>query len=591
MCKKICFIILLLPLFLGAQNQGLAKSFFEDGAYEKANIEYTKLIIKQPYRIDFIQKKVICLQELEKYEEAYKLLEKSISGKYKRPQLWVEIGYNYTLQKDSVQAQKAYIKAIKAVTDNPNAAYSIGRAFESHNLLEEAKTVYVKAMQQSPKTNVHLQLAYVYGQLNEIEKMFDSYLSLMTKNEKLIPRVQQLISAFITDDAQNENNKKLKRALIKKLQANPNTLWNEQLSWLFSQQEQYDRAFVQEKAIYKREGETLQRLFNLAIEAMEHNKNEVATEILDFIQTQKLTQTTQIKIAEMLLKIAQKTATKKEYAAIEKRYKVALDSFGVSPETIALQLDYVNLLAFKNNKRQEALQFFNTHKNQRLNRFNKARFLMKYADILVADGQFNNALIKYTKIQKSLKNNVLSQEARFKVAKTSYYKGDFEWALQQLKVLKASTSQLIANDALNLHLLINEHIKDDSLHIALKKYAKADLLAFQHKNDESIAVLADILQQHKGDKIEDDALFLQAKLYEKEGNDKAAIKNYKFIIKNLKESVFLDDAHYRLAKLYLKQGNDALAKKEFETIIFKHPDSIYFVEAQKRYRKLRGDNI
>ena len=34
------------------------------------------------------------------------------------------------------------------------------------------------------------------------------------------------------------------------------------------------------------------------------------------------------------------------------------------------------------------------------------------------------------------------------MAKANYYKNDFDWALQQVKVLKQSSSLLIANDAL-----------------------------------------------------------------------------------------------------------------------------------------------
>jgi len=217
---------------------------------------------------------------------------------------------------------------------------------------------------------------------------------------------------------------------------------------------------------------------------------------------------------------------------------------------------------------------------------------MKLADILVAEGKFNQALINYSKIQRHLKNNTLSQEARFKVAKTSYYKGDFDWALQQLKVLKTSTSQLIANDALDLHLLINDHINEDSLHVALKKYAKADLLAFQNKKEASIIILTDILNQHPVNKIVDDVLFLQGKLLEEQSNYKKAVSNYERIINTLKESVFIDDALFRLAYLHLNTFDEKeKAINYFKTILFNHADSIHFVEAQKMYRKLRGDSL
>jgi TolA-binding protein len=192
----------------------------------------------------------------------------------------------------------------------------------------------------------------------------------------------------------------------------------------------------------------------------------------------------------------------------------------------------------------------------------------------------------------SLKNSTISQEARFKVAKTSYYKGDFDWAESQLKILKSSTSQLIANDALDLKLLISDNKFEDSLQIALKHYAKADLFAFQNKTDDAITLLDKILAEHKGESITDQALFKQAKLYEKKKQYNKAEANYQLIIKDYREDILADDAHYHLAELY----NTHLAKPEdakqlYEKIIYELEDSIYFIEARKKFRMLRGDSI
>ena len=139
---------------------------------------------------------------------------------------------------------------------------------------------------------------------------------------------------------------------------------------------------------------------------------------------------------------------------------------------------------------------------------------MKLADILVLQEKFNEALIFYSQIQASLKNSTISQEARFKVAKTSYYKGDFDWAESQLKILESSTSQLIANDVLELKLLISDNKYEDSTQTALKYYAKADLSAFQTKTDEAIAILDKILKEHKGQSIKIKHSYKQAQLFE-----------------------------------------------------------------------------
>jgi tetratricopeptide (TPR) repeat protein len=244
------------------------------------------------------------------------------------------------------------------------------------------------------------------------------------------------------------------------------------------------------------------------------------------------------------------------------------------------------------NETDEAISFLEEALKQPLNSMEKAQVKLELGDVLVLKEQFNKALIYYTQIQRNLKNSTISQEARFKVAKTSYYKGDFKWAESQLKILKASTSQLIANDALDLKLLITDNKYEDSLQIALKLYAKADLLSFQNRNDEAIILLNRILDEHKTEPIVAQALYKQAQLFEIKEQFNKAIVNYEAIIANYREGVLIDDAYFHLAEIYEKQLNQPdKAKELYEKIIFDHADSIYFVDARKRFRTLRGDAI
>ena len=217
---------------------------------------------------------------------------------------------------------------------------------------------------------------------------------------------------------------------------------------------------------------------------------------------------------------------------------------------------------------------------------------MLLADILVFDEKFNQALIYYSQIQQEVKGDLLAQEARFKVAKTSYFKADFTWAQVQLDVLKKSATQLIANDAMQLSLLIKDNTLEDSTQTALKQFARADLLMFQKKETEAILVLKNLLENHKGEKIEDEALLKLGNLYEVKGEYKKAAESYRSLIQFYNEDILADDAHYRLAKLYeTKLNQPEKAKKYYELLIFNFGDSIYFVEARKKYRMLRGDEI
>ncbi len=178
------------------------------------------------------------------------------------------------------------------------------------------------------------------------------------------------------------------------------------------------------------------------------------------------------------------------------------------------------------------------------------------------------------------------------MAQTSFYKGDFDWALTQLKVLRSSTSQLIANDAMQLSLLISDNSLEDSTQTALKKYARADLLAYQNKTKEAISVLDDILLNHKGEKIEDEALLKQGKLLETSKDYSAAEFNYQKIINFYPRDILADDAYFALAELYRKILNEPeKAKEHYEKIIYNYQDSYFFPEARKQFRLLRGDAI
>jgi hypothetical protein len=64
---------------------------------------------------------------------------------------------------------------------------------------------------------------------------------------------------------------------------------------------------------------------------------------------------------------------------------------------------------------------------------------------------------------------VVAHEASLKAAKTSYFKTDFVWALKQFK---RPIHQLIANDALEYFLLINDNTVADSDTNSLKGICK-----------------------------------------------------------------------------------------------------------------------
>ncbi len=576
-----------------AQNSFLAKQYFDDGDFDKAVVFYEKLVQENPRRTDYHTSLIRCYQQLERYDDAEKIIIKKLEEPNSHPVYYIELGHNYTLQDKESEATKNYDLAYSYVEKNPNNAYGIGHRFQEHSLLKYASKTYTRAMELNPQLDFNFQLARIYGEQGDIEKMFTSYIRLVTKDNKKLPTVIRSLDDFISSDAQAKNNIKLKRILLKEAQNNPNLVWNELLSWLFMQQKQFNSAFNQEKAIYKRSEDTNpNRLQVLGKLALEEGEKETAKDIFSYIAQNSVVSSVNLDAQLQILDIDLELSNNKKLDEVQKSYEALLETYGYQTNSLQLQIAYANFLTFKKETPKPAIDILKKSLNLPLNKYGKAYVKMALGDILVYDKKFNEALIYFSQIQKDLKNDVLGQNARYKVAQVSFYKGDFNWALSQLKVLRSSTSQLIANDAMQLSLLISDNSLQDSTQTALKKYAIADLLAYQNKNTEAITALGDILKNHKGEKIEDEALLKQGELLEKQKRYEEAELNYQKIVEFYGDGILADNAHYALGNLYNSELlNPEKAKYHYERIIYSYQDSYYFPLARKEFRKLRGDTI
>lgn len=587
-----CLLIFCFSLISFSQNETLANNYFDRGDFEKALPIYKALYEQNPTRVDYFRSYIETLQQLENFLESERLIQEKLSSSQNHPLFLIEMGRNYFIQNHNEQANSYFQQALEVIEENPKLAHSIAYSFEKYSLLQLAIDAYTKGMELDPNQNFNNQLARIYGEQGKLEKMFESYLNLIAINPSSIIAAQRNFSRYITDDPQNKANDLLRKVLLKRSQNNPDLFYNQLLSWLFVQQKQYNQAFIQEKAIYKRSQKGLQEMTDLALIAFEDQNYSISNEILNFILEQTDQEITRLKAHQYQMKIAVKTATKETFPEVQNKFEELLAIFNDHPNSFQLKLDYNTFLAFQNNKQQLAITNLKKIKQDNLSKYQEANILMLLADILVFNEKFNEALIYYSQIQNLVKNDPLAHQARFKVARTSYFKGDFEWAQTQLDILKKSSSQLIANNAIELSLLISDNSQEDSLHIALKKYAKAALLNLQGKHTDALGLLDTILQHHKGETLEDEALLLQAQVFEKTNQFEKAIANYMMILEFHNEDILADNAYFFLAELYnkiLKQPEKA--KEFYEQIIFNHQDSIFFVEARKQYRSIRGDAI
>lgn len=589
MTKIFTYLFFFCSLIGFAQNELLAQNYFDKGEFDKATSMYEELDKKQPGNFYFTQKLVSCYQGLKQFDKAEKLL-LSKKEKSNQPSFFVELGYNAQLQKDQVKADSYYKKAIDAVANQPNYAYQIGQAFEQKSLLQQAYNTYEIGQKNNSGMNFDYQMALLQGQMGNLDVMVVKLLDYSYSNINATLNVQNQLVLFMQDDAENVFANSLKKELLIRTQKTQDIYWNQFLSWLYVNQKEYNKAFIQEKSIYKRNPESFDDIIQLAQICVNEKDNETAQAIFQFILQNTTDESTILNAQYFLLKNEIANAKPENYPLIQSKFDAILTQFGDSPFSVDLQILAAHFKAFYQNDFENAKVLLDKLMEMPLNIRQKAKVKMELADVFVFNEKFNQAIIYYAQIQNDLPNDEFSHEASMRMAKTSFFKKDFNWAKKQASELKQASTQLIANDAVELFLLISDNEAEDSLKVALQDFSKADLLEYQNKPAEALDAFLQILIKHKGQSIEAGTLYKVGRNYEKLGNFAKAISYYQTILDNHKDGIYIDEALFYSAEIYKKQLNDLeKAKSLYEKVVLEHPDSIYFTESRKQYRQLRGD--
>ena len=425
MKKIFTYLFFFFSLISVAQNEQLAQNYFDKGEFDKAASLYEELEKKQPNNFYFTQKLVSCYQGLKQFEKAEKLLLNK-KEKFNQPNYFVELGYNSQLQKEASKADSYYKKAIDAVANQPNYAYQIGQAFEQKTLLQQAYTTYEIGQKNSSGMNFDYQMALLQGQMGNLDVMVVKLLDYSFSNVNATLNVQNQLVLFMQDDAENVFANSLKKELLLRTQKTQDIYWNQFLSWLYVNQKEYNKAFIQEKSIYKRNPESFDDIIQLAQICVNEKDNETAQAIFEFILQNTTDESTILNAQYFLLKNEIENARPEKYPIIQSKFDTLLSQYGGSPFSVDLRLLAAHFKAFYQNDFESSKALLDKTMEMPLNIRQKAEVKMELADVLVFNEKFNQAIIYYAQIQNDLPNDEFSHEASMRMAKTSFFKKRFQ---------------------------------------------------------------------------------------------------------------------------------------------------------------------
>jgi tetratricopeptide (TPR) repeat protein len=224
-------------------DPALAKEYYKKGDFEKALVLYKKLLVTSRSHPNYTLKVIECHQQLNQFKASKNYIQAQLA-RTNHPQFLVELGYNYQLQNKLNLAVSYYDKALQLIEEQPKYVYGVAQRFEAHSLLSQAIQAYEMGVLSTPNTNYYYQLAGLYAAQQNIEKMMERYLDYVQTNPPFTNQVMRLLADYISEDSSQPYNQLFKKVLLKKSQAAPDPLWNQWLSWLHIQQNEFSKAFV-----------------------------------------------------------------------------------------------------------------------------------------------------------------------------------------------------------------------------------------------------------------------------------------------------------------------------------------------------------
>ena len=607
MNRLIVFVFFLLTLGANAQvlrlnppiatdNTSLIIQYYRDGEYDKAVILLEK-IFASPNNEGYFDIYFNSLLKLKRYDVAEKAVKKLMRQSPENDAYPVALGKLYQEKGDIQAANKIFNEVINKLPKDEFKIRSLANSFYRFENYDFAVQTFKQGRKILGNDEFFVyELLNIYRFKKDKPMLMQEYLDALATLPQLLPQAQAILPVIFDDKADYQT---FQTGILKKIQKFPDAeVYIQLLTWNYIQQQEFDMALRQLIAFDKRTKADGGTLFNAIYTFVDNSAYETAIKAYEYLLTKGKDNPYYLpsKIELLNTKYNIQTTGKPILADLNllaKDYQTLLDENGNNKNTLFAIKKLANLHAYYLNQAEkaekgleEALQM------PGLSSQDLGQLKLDLGDIYILTNQPWEAFLVYEQVSKQFEGQSIGNEARFRSAKLSFYQGNFEYSNGQCQVLKAATSQLIANDALNLSLLISDNIQTPTDSNALKMYADAEMLIFRNLPVKAVNKLDSIAIAYPQNGLADAVMMTKAKIFIKSNEFQKAAEILKKVSEDFKDGIWTDDALFTLGDLYEKKLNDIVqAKLYFQKLITDYPGSMFSAEARKRFRNLRGDGV
>ncbi|HOG20003.1 MAG TPA: tetratricopeptide repeat protein [Salinivirgaceae bacterium] len=579
----------------GQQEFRIALEYYNNREFDKAE-SVLETLLKKNTNSTYLRYYLNSLVEQKKYDETEKAIKHYSRKMGDSPSLKVDIGQIYKLIGKTKESEKYYREAISGLLNSRNNVVSVASRFINNREFEWAERTYFEASKKLKNESFEQELATLYYYMRRYDEMVDIYLELLARSDGFLQMVQNRLNSAIYTDTDKSLIDIVEQKLLLKIQQYPkHDVFNEMLIWIYIQQNNYSGAYIQARALDLRNRENGSRLITLAKQATDAKDYETAVKAYnDVLAYGEFSPFYEEAYREKLyvLFVRIKTGLDADIEAINNTielYREAINKFGYRRDFLPTILNFIELSSLYSETYTEALQAIEKAENIRgLTKTDIANIEILKADIMLYQNKIWDATLIYAKVERDNKENPIGYEAKFRKVKMAFYLHDFEWAKSQIDVIKASTTKLTSNDAIEMSIVLYEGWSEiDSTQQPLKLYATALLKHAQHDVQNALTMLDSVVATgHLFLSVE--ALNLKGKILQENARYSEAAETYERAVTFYSYETNSDFSLFQLGKLYSEYLNDNdKAIELFTKLLHDYKSSIFCIEARHLIHNIR----
>lgn len=602
----------------GVQNRlQLAGRFMEGGQHQEALSLYQELYQEDP-QLFVYQEYIKCLQELGQYSQAEKIIRQQMRSSPQPVLFKVDLAANHLKSGQNKKAESILNEILQKTdfrTDGVSPRELSEAVVQKTGRYDVAIGVYQKARRDEcgvadniPCYALYAEsLADLYRLNGQIEPMLDEYLLLVSHNPselaKVYARLQALLAGKDGLAPSRKHIETIERSLYRRLQQQADhPIVQDLLIWVLLQEKDFETALLQARAYSRRfEDGGNKWLETIRVVAQNDDWRQSSAEYEDFLQafnekSQKITpvnfRNARIELLNLYFSQLENQNRKNPEQArkIKQSYQKLLEEMGHDPESFGMYRNLAKIYAYylqdKDSARICIEQALNTG---RFSALQKAQLKIDLADIFLYYNKVWDAMLLYGQVEKDFKQDPVGFYAKLQNARLSYYIGEFEWAQSQLDVLRAATAKLIANDAMELSLLIRENMNPDSTYEGLALVARSDFLVLRHLYEPALELLDSVLQMPLEGALFDEVYYRKSHIYRAMDSTDRCLEFLQLVYDYPDDDLLADDALFEAAEIYRERQEKEKAMELYQRLFLDFKSSSLAPVARQQYRRLRGD--